>query len=55
MKAIKTHLEKTNPGRVEAFEKGAAVYAKKIVAGFKDLEFVSPKFCCLNGSVLMIW
>ena len=37
MKAVK---EKLDPARVEAFEKGAAAYAKKIVANFKDFEFV---------------
>ena len=37
MKAVK---EKLDPSRVQAFEKGAAGYAKKIVANFKDFEFV---------------
>ena len=37
MKAVK---EKLQPERVGAFEKGAAAYAKKIVANFKDFEFV---------------
>ena len=41
MKAIKEKLATTNPERVEAFEKGASAYAKKIVANFKDYEFVS--------------
>lgn len=41
MKAIKAKLAETNPDRVEAFEKGAQTYAKKIVANFKDFEFVS--------------
>lgn len=41
MKAIKAKLAETNPERVEAFEKGAGAYAKKIVANFKDFEFVS--------------
>ncbi|KAI6119302.1 translationally controlled tumor-associated [Pisolithus croceorrhizus] len=27
--------------KVEAFEKGASAYAKKIIANFKDFEFVS--------------
>jgi len=40
MKAVKTKLIETNPERVEAFEKGAQGYAKKLVASFKDLEFV---------------
>jgi len=37
MKAIKG---KVAEDRVNAFEKGAAAYAKKIVANFKDYEFV---------------
>jgi hypothetical protein len=37
MKAVK---EKLDPARVPGFEKGAAAYAKKIVANFKDFEFV---------------
>lgn len=45
MKAVKTELTKTKPEEVEAFEKGAQAYAKKIVANFKDFEFVSlPSF-----------
>ena len=41
MKSVKKHLEETKPDRVKAFEAGAAAYVKKIVAGFKDYEFVS--------------
>lgn len=40
MKAVKEKLVTLNPARVEAFEKKAAAYAKKIVANFKDFEFV---------------
>jgi Translationally controlled tumour protein len=40
MKAVKTKLTETKPERVDAFEKGAAAYAKKIIANFKDYEFV---------------
>lgn len=40
MKAVKAKLSETNPDRVEVFEKGAQVFAKKIVANFKDFEFV---------------
>jgi hypothetical protein len=40
MKAVKAKLAETNPERVEAFEKGAQNYAKKLVASFKDFEFV---------------
>jgi len=41
MKAVKEKLAATDPESVGAFEKGAAAYAKKIVADFKDYEFVS--------------
>lgn len=37
MKAVKAKLA---PERVEAFEKGAAAFAKKVVGNFKDYEFV---------------
>ncbi len=38
MKAVKATLP---ADRVDAFEKGAQVFAKKLVANFKDYEFVS--------------
>jgi len=38
MKAIK---EKLPEDQVADFEKGAAAFAKKIIASFKDWEFVS--------------
>lgn len=41
MKAVKAKLAVSNPERVAAFEKGAQAFAKKIVASFKDYEFVS--------------
>lgn len=37
MKAVK---EKLDPSRVQVFEKDAAAYAKKVIANFKDFEFV---------------
>lgn len=49
MKAVKTKLGETNPGRVEAFEKGAQSFAKKIVANFKDYEFV-----CIPRSLFLL-
>ena len=41
MKAVKSKLQETHTERVEIFEKGAQEYAKKILANFKDYEFVS--------------
>ncbi len=48
MKALK---EKLPADRVTDFEKGAQAYAKKIVANFKDYEFVGfpqPSFFSLD-------
>lgn len=39
MKAVKAKLPED---RVESFEKDAQAFAKKIVANFKNYEFVSP-------------
>jgi hypothetical protein len=41
MKEVKKRLGESSPGDVEAFEKGAQAFAKKIVTNFKDYEFVS--------------
>ena len=40
MKAVKAHLTEKSPDQVDAFEKGASAFAKKLVANFKDYEFV---------------
>ena len=40
MKAVEAKLKETKPDRVDAFKSGAAAYAKKIIANFKDYEFV---------------
>ncbi|MFJ6809129.1 translationally-controlled tumor protein [Streptomyces anulatus] len=39
MKKVKAHLETTDPGRVEGFEKQASAYAKTILARFGDFQF----------------
>jgi Translationally controlled tumour protein len=41
MKELKTRLE---PDRVPQFETSAQAFAKKIVANFKDFEFVSQTY-----------
>lgn len=51
MKSVKTKLEASNPDRVAAFEKGAAAYAKKIVANFKDYEFFTGESMDPDGMV----
>jgi len=51
MKAVKEKLE---PGRVGDFEKGAAAYAKKIVANFKDFEFYTGESMNPDGMVALL-
>jgi hypothetical protein len=41
MKTVKAKLAETKPEEVDAFEKGAQAFAKKLIANFKDYEFVS--------------
>lgn len=41
MKAIKAHLQKTNPDRVAVFEKKAQEFAKKVIGNIKNYDFVS--------------
>lgn len=54
MKAVKAHLAQTKPERVEAFEKGAAGFAKKIVANFKDFEFYTGEGMNPDGQVVLL-
>lgn len=49
MKAVKQALQDSNPERVEAFEKGAQAFAKKVVTNFKDYEFVCVDTDVLDG------
>ncbi|EIW76143.1 translationally controlled tumor-associated [Coniophora puteana RWD-64-598 SS2] len=54
MKTVKTKLAETNPDRVEAFEKGAQTYAKKIVANFKDFDFYIGEGMNPDGMVALL-
>ncbi|KAF8528673.1 translationally controlled tumor-associated [Gautieria morchelliformis] len=54
MKAIKGKLQETNPERVEAFEKNAATFAKKIVANFKDFEFYTGESMNPDGQIALL-
>ncbi|KAJ7129619.1 Mss4-like protein [Mycena epipterygia] len=51
MKAVKGKIE---PDRVEAFEKGAAAFAKKIVGNFKDYEFYTGENMNPDGMVALL-
>jgi len=54
MKAIKAYLAEKQPDRVEAFEKGAQAFAKKVVANFKDYEFYTGESMNPDGMVLLL-
>jgi len=51
MKALKAKLP---AGEVEAFEKGAGAYAKKIVANFKDYEFYTGESMNPDGMIALL-
>lgn len=54
MKTVKAYLQKENPERVDAFEKGATAYAKKIVANFKNFEFYTGEGMNPDGMVALL-
>ncbi|EJD53586.1 translationally-controlled tumor protein [Auricularia subglabra TFB-10046 SS5] len=54
MKAVKAKLQESNPERVEAFEKGAQTFAKKIVGNFKDFEFYTGESMNPDGMVALL-
>jgi len=54
MKAVKEKLKVSNPDRIEAFEKGAAAFAKKIVANFKDFEFYTGESMNPDGMIALL-
>jgi len=54
MKAVKAKLQESNPDRVEAFEKGAQAFAKKIVGSFKDYEFYTGESMNPDGMVALL-
>ncbi|GBE79476.1 translationally controlled tumor-associated [Sparassis latifolia] len=54
MKAVKTALQQSKPERVEAFEKNAQTFAKKIVANFKDYEFYTGESMNPDGMIALL-
>lgn len=54
MKAVKAHLQENSPERVEAFEKGAQAFAKKIIGNFKDYEFYVGESMNPDGMVALL-
>jgi hypothetical protein len=54
MKSVKVKLQETQPDRVQAFEKNASAFAKKIVANFKDFEFYTGESMNPEGMVALL-
>jgi Translationally controlled tumour protein len=56
MKNIKKKLEEngSSPEEVKAFEAGAGAFAKKIIANFKDYEFLIGESMDPDGMVLLL-
>lgn len=54
MKKVKAYLSEKNPEAVEAFEKGATAYVKKVIANFKDYEFFTGESMDPDGMVVLL-
>ena len=56
MKKVKTALKEKNApqSEIDAFEKGAGAYAKKIVGSFKDYEFFTGESMDPDGMTVLL-
>lgn len=56
MKAVKAKLQEkgASADEISEFEKGAAAYAKKIVANFKDYEFLTGESMNPDGMIVLL-
>ena len=56
MKAVKAKLQEKGASEeeVQAFEKGAQAFAKKIVSNFKDYEFLIGESMDPDGMVVLL-
>jgi len=54
MKKLKAKLQEIHPERVEAFEKGAQAYVKKVIGSFKDWEFFTGETMDTDGMVALL-
>ncbi|BGP37160.1 hypothetical protein JCM10450v2_001066 [Rhodotorula kratochvilovae] len=54
MKAVKAHLQATNPDRVSVFEKGAATYVKKVLANINDWQFFTGESMNPDGMIVLM-
>ncbi|KAH3666855.1 hypothetical protein OGAPHI_003304 [Ogataea philodendri] len=54
MKKVKAHLAENAPDQVEAFEKGATAYVKKVVGSFKDWEFFTGESMDPDAMIVLL-
>lgn len=54
MKKVKAHLQETNPDEIEAFEKGATAYVKKVIGSFKDWDFYTGESMDPDAMVVLL-
>ncbi|GMG40445.1 unnamed protein product [Ambrosiozyma monospora] len=54
MKKVKAYLAEHNPDQVEAFEKGATKYVKKVVGSFKDWEFFTGESMDPDAMIVLL-
>lgn len=54
MKRVKKYLSENHPDQVEAFEKGATAYVKKVVGSFKDWEFYTGESMDPEAMVVLL-
>ncbi|KAK6460323.1 translationally controlled tumor protein [Scheffersomyces coipomensis] len=54
MKRIKAHLAENDPEAVEAFEKGASTYVKKVIANFGDWDFYTGESMDPDAMVVLL-
>lgn len=54
MKKVKAYLAENSPEEVEAFEKGAMVYVKKVIANFGDWDFYTGESMDPDAMVVLL-
>ncbi len=54
MKKVKAYLNEHDPESVEAFEKGATKYVKKVIGSFKEWEFFTGESMDPDGMIVLL-
>ena len=54
MKRVKTYLQENKPDEVEAFEKGATAYVKKVISTFNDWDFYTGESMDPDAMIVLL-